>query len=97
MTKAQVDKAKEGPKKKAATVVMSTEDSNRYWADVDAQKKKTNVVVKVPKPKADSRAGLHWVGCCVGRCGCDVCVAKRKDPSETAMQSSKCLPMKSST
>ena len=62
---AEVDKHKEEPKKKAATIMMSTEaagvpvGSETYWVDVHAKKKKnTNVVVKVPKLKPDSRTGL---------------------------------------
>ena len=89
---AEVDKHKEEPKKKAVTFMMSTEaadvpvGSATYWVDANAKKKKTtNVVVKMPKPKPDSRTGLHWPGYCVEGCGCDVCVAKREEPSKTAM------------
>ena len=59
--------------------------------DVGAnKKKKTNVVVKhVPKPKADSTTGLHWVGYCVEGCGCAICVEKRGEPSKTAMHDCK--------
>ena len=102
--KAQVDKHKEKRKKKAATIMMSTEadvvlvGSETYWVDANAKKKKnTNVVVKVPKPKPDSRTGLHWPGYCVAGCGCDVCVAKREEPSKTAMHNTKRVSNKPST
>ena len=92
---AEVDKHKEEPKKKKKKVVrflMSTEaadvpmDSRTYWVDANAKKKKsTNVVIKVPKPKPDASTGLHWPGYCVEGCDCHVCVAKREEPSKTAM------------
>ena len=101
---AEVDKHKEEPTKKAATVMMSTEadgvpvGSEIYWVDVNAKKKKnTNVVVKVRKPKPDSRIGLHWPGYCVEGCGCDVCVAKREEPNKTAMLNIKRMSKKPST
>ena len=100
--KAQVDKHKEEPKKKAVTFMMSTEaadvqvGSATYWVDANAKKKKTtNVVVKVPKPKPDSRTDLHWPGYCVE--GCDVCVAKREEPSKTTMLNLKRVSKKPST
>jgi hypothetical protein len=103
MTKAQVDKHKEEPKKKAARITMSTEaagvpeDSKKYWVDVGAKKKKdTNVLVK-SGAKPDSRTGLHWPGYCVEGCGCDVCVAKREEPSKTAMLNLKRVSKKPST
>ena len=103
MTKAQVDKHKEEPKKKAARITMSNEaagvpeDSKKYWVDVGAKKKKdTNVLVK-SGAKPDSRIGLHWPGYCVEGCGCDVCVAKRKEPSKTAMLNLKRVSKKPST
>ena len=102
--KAQVDKHKEEPKKKAVTFMMSTEaadvpvGSATYWVDADAKKKKeSNVVVKVPKLKPDSRTGLHWPGYCLEGCGCDVCVAKREEPSKTAMLNIKRVSKKPST
>ena len=101
---AEVDKHKEEPTKKAATIMMSTEadgvpvGSETYWVDVNAKKKKnTNVVVKVPKPKPDSRTGLRWPGYCVEGCGCDVCVAKREEPSKTEMLNLKRVSKKPST
>ena len=90
--------------KKVAAITMSTEaagvpvGSEEYWVDVHAtKKKKTNVVVKGPKPKADSRPGLHWPGYCAEGCGCDVCVAKREEPSKTAMLDVKRVSKKPST
>ena len=72
--------------------------SETYWVDGDAKKKKnTNVVVNVPKLKPDSRTGLHWLGYCVEGCGCDVCVAKREEPSKTAMLNIKRVSKKPST
>ena len=72
--------------------------SAEYWVDVHAKKKKkTNVVVKGPKLKADSRTGLHWPGYCVEGCGCDLCVAKREEPSKTAMLNFKRVSNKPST
>ena len=95
MAEAQVEK----PMKKAPRVTMPTEaagvpvGSDKYCVDVDAKKKeKTNVAVKVPKPKADSTTCLHWMGYCVKGCDCDVCVAKRKEPNKTAMHNSKRVP-----
>ena len=70
--------------------------SEKYWVDVDAKKKK-NVGVKLAKPKADSRTSLHLVGYCVEGCGCDVGVAKREEPSKTAMHNLKRVPKKPST
>ena len=85
-----------------AQLTMSTEadgvsvDSNKYWVDVDAKKKKkTNVVVK-PGPKPESK-DIHWPGYCVEGCGCDVCVAKREEPSKTAMLNLKRVSKKPST
>ena len=90
--------------KKAAAIMMSTEaagvpvGSAEYWVDANAKKKKkTNVVVKGPKPKADSRTGLHWPGYCVEGCGCDLCVAKLEEPSKTAMLNLKRVSNKPST
>jgi hypothetical protein len=102
--KAQVDKHKEKRKKKAVTFMMSTEaagvpvGSATYWVDAHGNKKKeSNVVVKVAKLKPDSRTGLHWPGYCVAGCGCDVCVAKREEPSKTAMHNTKRVSNKPST
>ena len=90
--------------KEAPRVTMSSEDAgvpmgaDKYWVDAHAkEKKKTNVIVKVPKPKSDSTTGIHWVGYCVGCCGCDVSVAKREEPSETAMHNAKRVPKKPSS
>ena len=100
---AQIDKHKEAPKRKAATITMSTEavgvpeDSNEYWVDVDAKrKKKTNVVVK-SGAKPDSRSGLRWPGYCVEGCGCAVCVVKREEPNKTEMLNLKRVSKRPST
>ena len=99
--KAQVEALKEQPKRKAATITMSTEaggvsvDSNKYWVDVGA-KKNTNVVAK-PGPKPDSRAGLRWPGYCVEGCDYDVCVANREEPIKTGKLNLKRVSKKPST
>ena len=89
---------------KAASITMSTEaagvpvGSANYWVDAHGKKKKkTNILLKGSKPKADSRTGLHWPGYCVEGCGCDVCVAKSDEPSKTAMRDVKRVSNKPST
>jgi hypothetical protein len=49
-----------------------------------------------PKPKADSTTGLKWVGYCIEGCVCATCVAKRAEPSKTAMLDSKRVSKKPS-
>ena len=77
-------KAKPANSTEAADV--AAEAAQKYWVDTSDPKSivikhgsKIALVLKPkpnPKPQADSRTGLGWVGFCVEGCGCDVCVEK---------------------
>ena len=98
-------KAKPANSTEAADV--AAEAAQKYWVDNSDPKSivikhgsKIALVLKAqpkPKPQADSRTGLGWVGFCVEGCGCDVCVAKRAEPSKTEMHNSKRVSKKPSS
>jgi hypothetical protein len=98
-------KAKPANSTEAADV--AAEAAQKYWVDNSDPKSivikhgsKIALVLKPkpkPKPQADSRTGLGWVGFCVEGCGCDVCVAKRAEPSKTEMHNSKRVSKKPSS